>query len=187
MFEGVEVAKSTTEEFPPSLIILAICSPHQQEIGNNLILQLLLEHEIGDINMSNNKGTNFMYIRTWSLLATKEHETSIAARCHHNPNSSLNSFHILRKVFICRHIYVDCIYQISNVMTSFGWSFMLLWQLVSFCYIHTVIYSMPCSVKKRCCESNNICNFEYCIHYCITYYSYVFKVAMMMLKIIHHM
>lgn len=65
MFEGVEIAKSTTEEFPPSLIILAVCSPHQQQIGNNLIVQLLLEHEIGDIDMSDNKGTNFMYTRVY--------------------------------------------------------------------------------------------------------------------------
>ena len=57
VFEGVEVAKDDTEGFPPSLIILAICSPHQQDIGNNVILQLLLEHKIGNINMSDSKGT----------------------------------------------------------------------------------------------------------------------------------
>ena len=65
VFKGVvEITKSNTEEFPPSLIILAVCSPqapHQQEIGNNLVLQLLLEHKISNIDMSDSKGTYFMH------------------------------------------------------------------------------------------------------------------------------
>ena len=66
MFEGVGIVKNNTEEFPPSLIILAVCSPHQQEIGNNLILQLLLEHKIGNIDMSDSKGILYTHI----LLST---------------------------------------------------------------------------------------------------------------------
>ena len=55
-FDGVEVTKNNPEGFPPSLIILAVCSPYQQEIGNHVILDFLLEHNIGDVNMSDSKG-----------------------------------------------------------------------------------------------------------------------------------
>ena len=44
------------EEFPQSPIILAICSPYQRKIGNDMILRLLLEHKIENINMSESKG-----------------------------------------------------------------------------------------------------------------------------------
>ena len=56
MFDDIKVDKESIEKFPSSPIILAVCSPYQQKIGNNLILQLLLEHNIEFIDMSDSKG-----------------------------------------------------------------------------------------------------------------------------------
>ena len=50
---------NTKKTFPHSPIILAVCSPYQQNIGNILILQLLLECRVGRINTVDSKGTVF--------------------------------------------------------------------------------------------------------------------------------
>lgn len=62
VFDDVKVAHKNIEEFPLSPIILATCSPHQPEIGNNLILDLLLKYNIGDVDMRDNKGTCIVHV-----------------------------------------------------------------------------------------------------------------------------
>ncbi|XP_065890153.1 E3 ubiquitin-protein ligase HACE1-like [Dysidea avara] len=47
---------STAVGFPPSLIMLAVCSPYQQEVGNSVILDVLLEQQVGTINVRDSKG-----------------------------------------------------------------------------------------------------------------------------------
>ena len=56
LFDDVEIEENM-KEFPQSPIILAVRGPYGQNIGRNLILQLLLEHEVGNIDMSDSKGT----------------------------------------------------------------------------------------------------------------------------------
>ena len=68
-FEDVEVTKNNSEGFPPSPIILAVCSPYQQEIGNHMILDLLLEHRIGNVDTSDSKGTYCITGNCWIVLS----------------------------------------------------------------------------------------------------------------------
>ena len=58
VFDRGEVVNTNTKGFPLSPIILAVCSPYQEDIGNNLILQLLLEHDIGGIDINDSQGIN---------------------------------------------------------------------------------------------------------------------------------